>query len=416
MKIAVIGAGIVGVSTGYELTRQGHAVTVFERHGSVGEETSFANAGVVAPGYVTPWAAPGMPWKVLRHLLGRHAPVRLGWPSGAEVSWMASWLKACRASRYLTNRERMQRLAFYSREQLHATTARERIEFDRSEGYMVLLRSAKDLALAQNNLQFLRDAGVTHKLLDAEQALALEPALNPETALHAAIHLPQDEVGNCRQYALLLKQKAENMGVRFAFNTTLLPLSRSQPTQLQVKGAGAAEPFDAVVVCAGMGSLPLLRPLGVHLPMIAVHGYSVTAAIRNPLDAPRSGLMDERYKVSISRLGQRIRVAGSAELGGSAQKHNPAALETLYKVLSDWFPGGAKISDNLQIWKGARPMLPDGPPILGASGVPGVWLNLGHGSSGWALASGSAKVLSDLVSDRPPEIDISGLGLDRLRP
>ena len=274
MKIAVIGAGIVGVSTAYELTRQGHTVTVFERHGSVGEETSFANAGVVAPGYVTPWAAPGMPWKVLRHLLGRHAPVRLGWPSGAEVSWMASWLKACRASTHLSNRERMQRLAFYSREQLHATTARERIEFDRSEGYMVLLRSAKDLALAQNNLQFLRDAGVTHKLLDAEQALALEPALNPETALHAAIHLPQDEVGNCRQYALLLKQKAEDLGVRFAFNTTLLPLSRSQPTQLQVKGAGAAEPFDAVVVCAGMGSLPLLRPLGVHLPMIAVHGYS----------------------------------------------------------------------------------------------------------------------------------------------
>jgi glycine/D-amino acid oxidase-like deaminating enzyme len=247
------------------------------------------------------------------------------------------------------------------------------------------------------------------------ETLTLEPALNPETALHAAIHLPQDEVGNCRQYALLLKQKAEDMGVRFAFNTTLLPLSRSQPTQLQVKGAGAVGPFDAVVVCAGMGSLPLLRPLGVNLPMIAVHGYSVTAAIRNPLDAPRSGLMDERYKVSISRLGQRIRVAGSAELGGSAQKHNPAALETLYKVLSDWFPGGAKISDNLQIWKGARPMLPDGPPILGASGVPGVWLNLGHGSSGWALASGSAKVMSDLVSDRPPDLDISGLGLDRLR-
>jgi D-amino-acid dehydrogenase len=328
---------------------------------------------------------------------------------------MASWLKACRTSHFFANRERMMRLAFYSREQLHETSARERIEFDRSEGYMVLLRSAKDLALAQNSLQFLSEAGVTHKLLDAEQALALEPALNPETALHAAIHVPQDEVGNCRQYALLLKQKAENMGVRFAFNTSLLPLSRSHPTQLLVKGASAALSHEAVVVCAGMGSLPLLRPVGVPLPMIAVHGYSVTAAIRNPLDAPRSGLMDERYKVSISRLGQRIRVAGSAEVGGSAQKHNPAALETLYKVLSDWFPGGAKISDNLQIWKGARPMMPDGPPILGPSGVPGVWLNLGHGSSGWALASGSAKLVSDMVSGQTPEIDMRGLGIERLR-
>lgn len=415
MKIAVIGAGIVGVCSAYELARQGHAVTVFERHGSVGEETSFANAGVVAPSYVTPWAAPGMPWKVLQHLLGRHAPVRLGWPSGADLRWMASWLKACRSANYMTNRERMQRLAFYSSEQLHNTVARERLEFDRSEGYMVLLRSAKDLDLAQKNLDFLRDAGVTHKLLDPQQALAIEPALNPETPLHAAIHLPQDEVGNCRQFALLIKQQAEDMGVRFAFNTTLLPLSRHRPLSLQVKGSRTELPFDAVVVSAGIASLPLVQPLGLHLPMIAVHGYSVTAAIRNHLDAPRSGLMDERYKVSISRLGQRIRVAGSAEIGGSTQRHHPGALRTLYKVLSDWFPGGAKISDSLQIWKGARPMMPDGPPILGASGIPGVWLNVGHGSSGWALANGSAKVLCDLISGRQPDIDISGLGIDRLR-
>ncbi len=415
MKIAVIGAGIVGVCSAYELARQGHAVTVFERHGSVGEETSFANAGVVAPSYVTPWAAPGMPWKVLQHLLGRHAPVRLGWPSGADLRWMASWLKACRSANYMINRERMQRLAFYSSEQLHNTVARERLEFDRSEGYMVLLRSAKDLDLAQKNLDFLRDAGVTHKLLDPQQALAIEPALNPETPLHAAIHLPQDEVGNCRQFALLIKQQAEDMGVRFAFNTTLLPLSRHRPLSLQVKGSRTELPFDAVVVSAGIASLPLVQPLGLHLPMIAVHGYSVTAAIRNHLDAPRSGLMDERYKVSISRLGQRIRVAGSAEIGGSTQRHHPGALRTLYKVLSDWFPGGAKISDSLQIWKGARPMMPDGPPILGASGIPGVWLNVGHGSSGWALANGSAKVLCDLISGRQPDIDISGLGIDRLR-
>ena len=415
MKIAVIGAGIVGVCSAYELARQGHAVTVFERHGSVGEETSFANAGVVAPSYVTPWAAPGMPWKVLQHLLGRHAPVRLGWPSGADLRWMASWLKACRSANYMINRERMQRLAFYSREQLHNTVARERLEFDRSEGYMVLLRSAKDLDLAQKNLDFLRDAGVTHKLLDPQQALAIEPALNPETPLHAAIHLPQDEVGNCRQFALLIKQQAEDMGVRFAFNTTLMPLSRHRPLSLQVKGSRTELPFDAVVVSAGIASLPLVQPLGLHLPMIAVHGYSVTAAIRNHLDAPRSGLMDERYKVSISRLGQRIRVAGSAEIGGSTQRHHPGALRTLYKVLSDWFPGGAKISDSLQIWKGARPMMPDGPPILGASGIPGVWLNVGHGSSGWALANGSAKVLCDLISGRKPDIDISGLGIDRLR-
>jgi len=158
-----------------------------------------------------------------------------------------------------------------------------------------------------------------------------------------------------------------------------------------------------------------MRRLGLRIPLAAMHGYVISAAVREPLDAPRSGVMYEQYKIAISRLGQRIRVSGGFELGGSATHHDPNVIKTLYRVLDDWFPGAARTQSNVQIWKGSRPMLPDGPPIIGASGIPGVWLNLGHGSSGWALASGSAKVLSDLVSARSPEIDISGLGLERLR-
>jgi D-amino-acid dehydrogenase len=149
--------------------------------------------------------------------------------------------------------------------------------------------------------------------------------------------------------------------------------------------------------------------------MVAVYGYSVSAPLREPLNAPRSAVMDERYKVAISRLGQRVRVAGSAELGGSLEHKRASSLRTLYKVLHDWFPGAAQFSNGVQEWKGARPMLPDGPPILGASGVPGVWLNLGHGSSGWALSCGSARALADLVAQRTTELDIEGLGVERLR-
>lgn len=415
MRVAVIGAGIVGVTTAWELAQDGHEVTVFERRGAAAEETSFGNAGVVAPGSVTPWAAPGMPAKVLRYLLQKHAPVKLATPlRWAEVRWMWQWWRACRLDTYLANRARLQRLAFYSRERLHAVTAQLQLEYNRSDGYMVLLRSQRDVDLAQPGLQVLRDADVKFRQISPDEARTVEPALNPDTAFAAAIHLPDDEVGNCRQFALQIKLEAQRLGVRFEFNQNVRAMNPATPTRLEFAGDAAPRDFDAVVMCAGLASAQLLQPLGLKIPLIAVHGYSVSAAIREPLNAPRSAVMDERYKVAISRLGNRVRVAGSAEIGGSLDTRRPAAIATLYKVLHDWFPGAAQMSGGVQEWKGARPMLPDGPPILGASGIPGVWLNLGHGSSGWALSCGSARAVADLMAGRAPEIDLEGLGLARL--
>lgn len=422
MKVAIVGAGIIGVTTAYELAADGHEVTVFERHGAAALETSFANAGVVAPGYVTPWAAPGMPGKVARYLFSRHAPVRVVWPIAAhELRWMMRWRSACQLDTYVANRARLQRLAFYSRQRLHQLVEDLQLEYDRSTGYMVLLRSEKDRKLVQPGLQVLRDAGVKFQEVDAAQARLLEPALNPDTAFAGAIHLPEDEVGNCRQFALLLKNQAQALGVRFEFNAAVAPLDPAAPTALRVTIGEDAAPlvqrFDAVVVCGGVASAALLRPVGLRIPLAAVHGYSISAPIREPLNAPRSGLMDERYKVAISRLGNRVRVAGSAELGGDPGYKRPAAIQTLYKVLHDWFPGAAQIANTgsaVQEWKGARPMLPDGPPLLGATGVPGVWINIGHGSSGWALSCGSARAVADLMSARPAEVDLEGLGVERL--
>jgi len=423
MRVAVIGAGIVGVTTAFELAVDGHQVTVFERRAAVAEESSFANAGVVAPGYVTPWASPGMPAKIAGYLLRQHAPVRVTLPLAAgQVAWMWRWFRSCNAATYAANRARMQRLAFYSRSRLAEIREHFQFEYDHSDGYMVLLRGEKDHRLVQPSLQVLRDAGVAFKELSPEQARQVEPALSTDTPFVGAVHLPAGEVGNCRQFALLLKNEAQREGVKFEFNHAVDALDPARPAALRVWALGAAAPeqraFDAVVVCGGVDSASLLRPLGLRVPLLPVYGYSVSAPLREPFNAPRSALMDERYKVAIARLGNRVRVAGSAEIGGDPDRKRKASIETLYKVLHDWFPGAAQLANTgagVQEWKGARPMLPDGPPVLGASGIPGVWLNMGHGSSGWALAAGSARVVADLMAGRTPPVDVEGLGIDRLR-
>ncbi len=416
MNIAILGAGIVGVTTAYELAADGHQVTVFERHASVAEGASFANAGVVTPGHVTPWAAPSLPLKVLGRLLARHAPVRLRRPlTAADLGWLRLWRQASAPASYAANRDRMQRLAFYSRQRLHEVAASLAYDFDRSSGYLVLLRGEREQRLVQPGLALLRELGAPLHEITADEARQIEPALHPHTPLAGAIHLPQDEVGNCRQFAVILRDAAEQLGARFAFNTPVASVDKAQPATLYIANETAPRRFDAVVLCAGVQSAALLRPLGLRLPLVPVYGYSVSAHIPEPVHAPRSGVMDERYQVAISRLGQRVRVAGSAEVGGSAVEINDAAIQTLYKVLQDWFPSAGRLSSGVQVWKGARPMLPDGPPIVGASGIPGLWLNLGHGSSGWALSCGSARVLADQIAGRAPEIDMEGLGPERLR-
>jgi D-amino-acid dehydrogenase len=446
MRVAVIGAGVIGVTTAYELAVDGHEVTVLERRGTVAAESSFANAGLVAPGYVSPWSAPGMPGKVLSHLWKEHAPVRFGGrPDLATVGWLWRWWRACKPATYRANRARMHRLADFSRDRLHELTARLHLDFERADGFLVLLRTPHDLALAEPGIRALTELGAAPQLLDAAGCRRIEPGLNPDTELHAGVYSKDDEVGNCREFTHLLRKEAAHIGVRFRFGTEVRRIvAGARPSVVVARVAGeareeagagsraegsgwsATEPgddisgelgFDAIVVCAALGSAGLLQPLGVRLPLQPVYGYSVTAPLRHDemhlhLE-PRAALMDERYKVAISRLGNRVRVAGSAEIGGPPEKQSEAALLTLDKVLDDWFPGVTRRSQ-AQRWKGARPMLPDGPPVLGPSGAEGIWLNLGHGGSGWALSCGSAKLVADSVAGRPTPIGIDGLGIERL--
>lgn len=414
MRVAVIGAGVIGITTAYELAAQGHQVSVFERNGAAAEECSFSNTGVASVGYAAPWSKPGMVKHLLSHLWQRDTSLRISNLSMADWRWLWQMRKACSATTFARNRASMLRLAEYSSHRMRTLSDTLNLEQERSVGFMTLLRTEREVQLMQASLQVMRDVGLSFKTLTAEQARDIEPALNPETELAQAIHFPDDEVGNCRQFTLLLKSEAETLGVKFHFNTTVLPLSNAHPKTICTSEQDRGEKFDAVVVCAGLASAQLLRPLGLRIPLAAVHGYAISAAVREPLDAPRSGVIDEQYKVSITRLGQRVRVSGGSEIGGHAKRHNPASIKTLYRVLDNWFPGAARTQDNVQVWKGSRPMLPDGPPIIGASGVSGVWLNLGHGASGWTLACGSARAVADSINGKSPDIDLQGLGLERL--
>jgi D-amino-acid dehydrogenase len=338
----------------------------------------------------------------------------------------------------------MHRLAHYSRERLLELVQRLHLDFERAQGFLVLLRSARELALAEAGVRALAELGVAPTVLDAASCRAIEPGLNPSTPLFAGLYSKDDEVGNCREFTHLLRKEAARAGTRFRFHAQVEAIRSGARPSLGVlqaphdarddalrardssgwsdtqpePGESSERSFDAIVVCAATESRHLLRPLGVRLPLLAIHGYSVTAPLRDDDShlhlEPRAALMDERYKVAISRLGKRVRVAGSAEIGGDLERHNERAQATLDKVLDDWFPGVTRRSA-AQRWKGARPMLPDGPPVLGASGADGVWLNVGHGGSGWALAAGSARLRADAIGGRKASIDTDGLGVERLR-
>ncbi len=410
MHVVVIGAGIIGVTTAHYLHGAGHRVTLIDRRENSAQETSFANAGVIAPGYVTPWASPGMPGKVFRGLMQSTSPVIFR-PSfdAALWRWARAWLRECALERYRANRLRMQRIAFYSREQLHDLRERLGLDYEQHQGYLQLLRTPRDLALARPALDLLEQAGVKHEVVDAERCYAIEPGLARDTPLAAGVWLAEDESGNCALFARRLKAQLAGAGAELRMNTTVTGLDFTGTPRVHLADAPPID-GDAVVVCAGVESAALLAPLGIRLPLFAIKGYSITLPIKLHERAPQGALMDEHFKVAVTRLGMRMRVSGTAELSTRSLTVRPQALRTLWRVARDWF-GPAPDYTCPQLWIGARPMLPEGAPLLGATPHRGLYLNLGHGSSGWAMACGSGKIVADLISARTPDIDLEGLTL-----
>ncbi len=413
MHVVVIGAGIIGVCTAYYLRRDGHEVTVVERRSGVAQEASFANAGVLAPSYVAPWSQPGMPSRVLAYMFKAEAPIVFR-PSfdPALWRWIVRWLGACRLERFTRNKARMQRLAFYSQSELRALRELHQIDYEQTAGYLQLFRTHKEVEGSAVTRRMLTELGVAHRLLTAEEARVLEPALHAPTPLAAVLHLPADETGNCAFFAQQLKDIAIRDGVEFRFGVTVEALAIDQQRVSRLRTSDGEIDADKFVVAGGIDSLALLRPLGIRVPMQPVKGYSATAAISAFEHAPYISVMDETYKVAITRMGKRLRIAGTAELGTRGMQLRDSALRTLVKVAQDWFPYAASYAKS-RFWIGARPMLPDGPPVLGKTNIADLYVNTGHGSSGWVMACGSARVLTDVIAARAPAIDLEGLTMDR---
>lgn len=412
MQVVVIGGGVIGVCTAYFLADAGHEVVLVERHGNVAEQSSFGNAGIVAPAYATPWAAPGMPSKFLSYLFKNEAPVQLKLRlEPALWRWIGQWISECDLQRFRTNQQRMQRLALYSRDVLQLLREREHLDYEQTRGFLQVFRSERDIALVQPLLQLAADNGSPHHLIGAAAARTIEPALSSETALAGGLYFPDDETGNCSLFTKQLKQAAQAIGVTFHFGAEVKAISpRERRVSLLVEDREFMA--DAIVVAAGVESAQLLAPLGIHVPLYPVKGYSATASIKDFEQAPQSAIVDEAYKVAIARMGNRVRIAGLAEFGSRKLELRESALRTLVKVGEDWFPNAANYG-NAQFWCGTRPMLPDGPPLIGATPIKNVYVNIGHGPTGWAMAAGSAKILSDIVSGVQPAIDTDGLNLTR---
>ncbi len=415
MKVIVLGSGVIGVSCAYQLAAAGHEVTVLERQPAAALETSYGNAGEVSPGYSAPWAGPGVPIKAIKWLLMQHRPLVIRPNIDLNlVRWGIAMLRNCTSARYEVNKGRMVRLAEYSRDCLRELRAQTGIRYDeRMQGTLQLFRTQAQLDGTAADIAILQRYGVKFDLLDREGCIRHEPALaRVRDKFVGGLLLPGDETGDCFKFTQNLASLAAQRGVQFRYGTQIksLQFARKQIDGV-VTDAGVLK-ADAYLVALGSHSPLLLRPLGLRIPVYPVKGYSITVPITDASGAPESTVMDETHKVAVTRLGDRIRVGGTAELAGYTLKLHDARRATLEHVVTDLFPKGGDVS-RAEFWCGLRPMTPDGTPVVGATRLPNLFLATGHGTLGWTMAAGTGRVLADVISGRKPDIDLDGLTVER---
>ena len=414
MRVIVLGSGVIGVTSAYYLAQQGAEVTVLDRQTGPAEETSFGNAGQISPGYSTPWAAPGIPFKAVKWMFQHHAPLAINIDGSMwQLQWMAQMLKNCSADRYAINKERMVRVAEYSRDCLKKLREDIGISYEnRSKGTLQVFRNEAQLEAVQRDIEVLKETGVAFELLDSEGLTRVEPALaQAQDKLVGGLHLPNDETGDCYIFTNSLADKAKEIGVKFQFNSNVEKLIVEGDEIKGVLVNGEVLTADKYVLAFGSYSRDFLKPLDLELPVYPVKGYSLTVPIIDSAFAPQSTVLDETYKIAITRFDERIRVGGMAELSGFNLNLNEDRRGTLEMVTRDLFPGGDL--ENASFWTGLRPMTPDSTPIIGATRFKNLFLNTGHGTLGWTMACGSGKLMSDLVLNKTPEISTEGLSLQR---
>lgn len=414
MRVLVLGSGVIGVASAYYLAQQGVEVTVLDRQTGPAEETSFGNAGQISPGYSTPWAAPGIPFKAVKWMFQHHAPLAINLDGSMwQLNWMAQMLKNCNPASYAINKERMTRVAEYSRDCLRELRKETGISYEhRSKGTLQVFRNEAQLEMVQRDIAVLRECDVPHELLLGADLAKVEPALaHAQDKLVGGLHLPNDETGDCYLFTNALANVAKELGVQFKFNQNVERLVIEGDEIKGVVVNGEVLTADKYVLAFGSYSRDFLKPLNLDLPVYPVKGYSLTIPIVDANFAPQSTVLDETYKIAITRFDQRIRVGGMAELSGFNHNLKDNRRATLEMVTQELFPGGDLAEASF--WTGLRPMTPDSTPIIGVTRFKNLFLNTGHGTLGWTMACGSGKLISDIVLNHKTEISTEGLSLGR---
>ncbi|MBP0590685.1 D-amino acid dehydrogenase [Paraburkholderia sp. LEh10] len=411
MKSIVLGAGIAGVTTAYYLARDGRAVTVLDRRPGVALETSFANAGLVAPGHSYTWASPRAPKILLKSLFVEGQALRLRLNADPHMwAWCVLFLRNCTAARSRENTARKVRLCRYAQHQLQQLTANEQLQYDGiRRGLLYLYRDAASFERGRANMTILVENGLQLETLDAAQVAQREPALaQARERIAGAIYCPTDESGDAHQFTRQLQRACERLGVRFVFDA---PISRIEATADRITGvrtsAGLME-GDDYVLALGSYSPILARPLGYRLAIYPVKGYSATFPVGPAHRPPQMGGVDENHLVAWARFGERLRFTATAEFAGYDTHHTPADFDSILRTARELFPDGADYTKP-GYWAGLRPMTPEGTPLIGATRHRNLFLNTGHGHMGWTMACGTARLLADIMAGRTPELDMTGM-------
>lgn len=420
MNVIVLGAGLLGVTSAYFLRQYGHDVTVIDRQATPAAEASFANGGQISVSHAEPWANPSAPLKVLKWLFKEDAP--LLFRPRADIRqwlWTLAFFRECMPARTRRNIEWIVKLGTYSREMLRELRRDIGIDYDqRMQGILHFYTSAKELEAAEAPAALMRELGCDRRVISVEEAVRIEPALRHiRPKLAGATYTAQDESGDANRFARELVEHCQADGVEFLMSHTITALRASGGRLDHVEVTDPEGRFlflraDAYVLALGSLSPVYVRPLGIRLPIYPAKGYSVTMPVRDAARAPEVSLTDDEYKIVFSRLGNRLRVAGTAELAGYDRDLNRVRCEALVRRTEEVFPGAGDTA-RAQFWTGLRPATPSNVPIIGRSKLPNLYLNTGHGTLGWTHACGSGKSIALIVSGKKPEVDFPFVGIEQ---
>ena len=413
MRVLVLGAGVIGVTCAWFLRQAGHDVTVIERQGGAGRETSFANGGQISVSHAEPWANPGAPRKVLKWLGREDAPLLFRPRFSAEQwGWGLAFLRECTAARAAQHTRELVALGLHSRSILKQLRAEIGLDYPHNErGILHFYTDDADFELARTSAALMRSLGCDRRSISPAEAVALEPALaTVRGRIVGADYCAEDESGDAHAYTVQLAERCRQQGVEFLLSATVLRvlIERKRCAGIEIlraDGAITQMSADAIVACLGVQTRSLLAPLGIRLQIVPAKGYSATFDIIDPERAPSVSLTDDEYKIVFSRFDRRLRVAGTVELGGDGLELNPARCEALTRRTEALFPRACDFSQP-RYWAGLRPLTPSNVPYLGATRIPALYLNTGHGTLGWTMAAGSGELIANLISGRPTAIEL----------